>query len=577
MNQLEVEKSEKQQSIFFPRKIVIIAVTITAVVFCIMILAAIYGYVHTSVNQQKLHVLQTAFHEVINYDETRTSTVLLAVARNDITKKQDYDQINERIRSGITALKPLLSTRREMDALSALSASISRLNTVEERIFNYLAGGQYVDAYNQIVGASYAADLDAYYNNTRSLSGIVAKKINDETRDDQLLSLIAALFIVFLTPVITLLWILIFLLYIKNKKQYEASQAQLELSRAQYTGLVEQNNDGIIVLQDGQVKFGNKKLFTLFEYAPEDIIHKSFIDYVAPEHRALVAKRYADRLAGKDVESRYEFELLAKNGEHIPILVSSSLTVFEGRPATMAIVRDMRHEKKLEQMRYDFVSIASHQLRTPLTGVKWFTELLLGNKNKNLTRAQKDYVNNIYESNQRMIHLVDDLLDVSHIQEGSKFPIVPKLTNMIQLARESISRQRILAKSKKITIRCLAQKNEKVMMHVDTEKILQVFQNLLSNAIKYSPVRSVIEVGCTPKKEKIVFFVRDHGVGIPHDEQQRIFEKFFRGSNVKTTEAGSGLGLYIVRAIVEGHGGTAWFESQEQKGSTFYFSLPIIL
>lgn len=560
----------------FPRKIVIAAVTITTVVFCFMIVVAVVGYQFVSTNQKRLYELQTAYHEIANNDETRTTTLLLAVTRGDDDKKGDYDQLNARITAGIDVLRSLLQEERERAILRTVDMSLAQLHDFESRVFSFLEDGLQADAHSAIVGAEYADKLSAYYTNMRALSNVISLQIETETRIAQRYSLIAAVVVLSLSPVITALWILIFILYIRKRKQYELAQKETEKAQMQFRNLVERNNDGVIVLQDGLVKFCNARIFTLFDYQPQDIISKPFIDFVAPEFRELVGKRYKDRLTGKDVESRYEFELLAKNGEHLPVLVSASLTVYNDRPAIMAIVRDMRQEKRLEQMRYDFVSIASHQLRTPLTGVKWFSELLLGGKNDNLTRAQKDFVKNIHQSNQRMIHLIDDLLDVSHIQEGSKFPIIPKPENMIQLAHEAIRRQSLLARNKKITLSGVFKKSQKAMMHIDREKIMQVFQNLLSNAIKYSPKGSKVELGYKQNKNEMVFFVRDHGVGIPSTEQAQIFEKFFRATNVKTQEEGTGLGLYIAKAIVRAHGGKLWFESKENKGTTFYFSLPII-
>jgi signal transduction histidine kinase len=138
-----------------------------------------------------------------------------------------------------------------------------------------------------------------------------------------------------------------------------------------------------------------------------------------------------------------------------------------------------------------------------------------------------------------------------------------------------IHNQELIAKNKKIEIICEGDCLNKMIIKIDGEKIRQVFQNLVSNAIKYSPENSRIFWGHKDEKEKIIFFVKDSGLGIPLDQQKEIFDKFFRASNVLMTGTeGTGLGLYIAKSIVEAHGGKIWFESKEKEGTTFFLELP---
>ncbi|MDO8499256.1 MAG: HAMP domain-containing sensor histidine kinase [bacterium] len=242
----------------------------------------------------------------------------------------------------------------------------------------------------------------------------------------------------------------------------------------------------------------------------------------------------------------------------------------------------MEHERirakeiEINNMKSEFVSVASHQLRTPLTGIRWFGELLLKNKAGALTVDQKDFVQQMYDSNSRMINLVDDLLNVSRIETGKKFTIQKKSLDIIPIVSSLFTELVALAAQHQVTLVRAADFPAELTLSVDGDKIRQVLQNLLSNAVKYSKEGGTVTIACDlTKKTKVTVSVKDTGLGIPAPQQGRMFEKFFRADNVQTKETdGTGLGLYIAKAIAEGHGGEIWFESKENIGTTFYFSLP---
>lgn len=241
----------------------------------------------------------------------------------------------------------------------------------------------------------------------------------------------------------------------------------------------------------------------------------------------------------------------------------------------VGIERDITKEKEIDRMKSEFVSVASHQLRTPLTGIKWFTELLLENKKEKLSDEQRDYVEEIYESNNRLIALVNDLLNVSRIDSGKNFEVEKKNIDVVGVVNEVVNEQIGVAKEKGITLVMGGDISKEMQLNIDSVKIKQVFQNLISNAIKYSKENSEVVFGRKDEIGEVTFFVKDSGLGIPLEQQQRIFEKFFRASNVLMTGAeGTGLGLYIAKSIVESHNGKIWFESSEGNGTTFFVKIP---
>ncbi len=270
--------------------------------------------------------------------------------------------------------------------------------------------------------------------------------------------------------------------------------------------------------------------------------------------------------------------LINKDDDQIPVSISSA-PLKGGKDeviGSVIVFRDVSKERQIDKMKTEFVSVASHQLRTPLSGIKWFTELLLKEKAGKLNEEQKDFIEQVYLSNDRLIRLVSDLLDVSHIETGRKFSIEKKNSDLVKILNEVLEDNQVLINKRKIKIIKHDNLPQKLILTVDTNKIQQVFNNVISNAVKYSKPGGQVEIGIHKKTNKEVsFFVKDNGFGIPKKQQYRVFEKFFRSDNVMTTETdGTGLGLYIAKAILEAHKGKIWFESKEGKGSVFYISLP---
>lgn len=240
----------------------------------------------------------------------------------------------------------------------------------------------------------------------------------------------------------------------------------------------------------------------------------------------------------------------------------------------VGIERDITKEKEIDKAKTEFVSLASHQLRTPLSAISWYTEMLLNGDAGAINDKQKEYLNEVYYGNQRMIDLVNALLNVSRIEMGS-FVIEPEMTDIVSIFRSVMDESKPKIDEKRLILHTDFQKNlPKVFL--DKKLIRIVLQNLLTNAIKYTPESGNIFLMIFVKDEKLVISIRDEGFGIPLNEQDKIFNKLFRATNVKEKETdGTGLGLYIVKSILDNSGGSISFDSKEDKGSTFTVSIPI--
>jgi len=273
-----------------------------------------------------------------------------------------------------------------------------------------------------------------------------------------------------------------------------------------------------------------------------------------------------------------QFENVRKNGEKYiaAVDISSVLDEYGEILFFVSIERDITREINIEKMKDEFVGLASHQLRTPLTGIKWFSELLLRNKYNNLNAEQLDFLEQIKISNQRMVKLVNELLDISHIETGQKFEIKKADFKINDVLNEVLTENISLIKTKSLNI--INKIPDNLLIFADYVKIRQVLSNLVSNATKYSPAGKDINVSAVPDDDKgfVVISVSDQGMGIPAAQKSRLFEKFFRADNARIQEPnGTGLGLYIARELIRSHGGEMWFESEENVGTTFIFSIPL--
>jgi signal transduction histidine kinase len=233
--------------------------------------------------------------------------------------------------------------------------------------------------------------------------------------------------------------------------------------------------------------------------------------------------------------------------------------------------------EKADKTKSDFLSIASHQLRTPLTSIRGYSSMLLEGDFDPLTKSQEGAVSEIHTGSERMAYLIDDLLNVSRLQSG-RFVINKTRCNLSEMVYSEIEQASIVADSHKITVK-FNDKNWSALPEVDIDrgKIGEVLSNIIDNAIFYSQPDSAIEISLTQEGKFIEFRVKDSGIGVPKDEQGDLFTKFYRASNARTKRPdGTGIGLFLAKKIINSHDGKIIFESREGKGSVFGFRLPIV-
>jgi signal transduction histidine kinase len=241
--------------------------------------------------------------------------------------------------------------------------------------------------------------------------------------------------------------------------------------------------------------------------------------------------------------------------------------------ATLQLRRTNDKLRKMDQTKDDFISMASHQLRTPLTSVKGYVSMVLDGDVGALNRKQRDYLSQVFVSSQRMSYLISDLLNVSRLRTG-KFIIDRNPCNLATVVHEEVSQLVETAKSRNLTLIYRQPEHFPTLM-LDEMKMRQVIMNFIDNAIYYTPSDGSITVTLADNPQSIEFTVADTGIGVPKSEQHHLFSKFFRAQNARVARPdGTGLGLFMAKKVITVQGGAIIFRSREGKGSTFGFTMP---
>lgn len=256
------------------------------------------------------------------------------------------------------------------------------------------------------------------------------------------------------------------------------------------------------------------------------------------------------------------------------LIISESAVVVVILSIGNIIIQSIEQISKANKMKSEFVTIASHQLKTPLSQMNWELEILLGKHKDGLNDKQLELINTIGQSHKTMTRLVNDLLDVARIEQGRLVLNMEKI-DFSKILDEVIDDNKILASARNVEINVV--KPEKIPeIFGDRKRIRVVLDNLVSNATKYIEKKGFVEIKVETNEKNINVYIKDNGVGIPDNQQDKVFQKFFRSNNaVRYQTEGTGLGLYISKNIVEQLGGKMWFKSIEGVGSDFCFSLPI--
>ncbi|MCK5416225.1 GHKL domain-containing protein [Candidatus Parcubacteria bacterium] len=338
--------------------------------------------------------------------------------------------------------------------------------------------------------------------------------------------------------------------------------------------------DPIIVLdKEDKIELFNPIAIDLFGFDESDLNKKvsNKNNYSMENFKEIINQEFKVK-KDKDLDS-------GNHVEEITITINKQESIYKAITApvldnekknigNMKVFYNMTREKMLDRLKSEFISIAAHQLRTPLAAIKWVIQMVLSGDTGPLNDEQKEVLTKGYQSNERIIELVNDMLNVSRIEEGrfgysfEEGDIIKEIDIVVDTLEP-----RIKEKSIKLTI---TKPNKIPKVYMDSKKILLVMQNLIENAVKYTQESGKIDIIIEVGDKFLKVHVKDNGVGIPKKDQEKLFSKFFRATNViRMQTEGSGLGLFMVKNIIKKHDGDIIFKSEEGMGTEFIFTLPI--
>lgn len=345
----------------------------------------------------------------------------------------------------------------------------------------------------------------------------------------------------------------------------------LRQSQERAQALMDSNIIGIFISHSEQVLEANDTYLRMTGYTREDLRAGkiNWMQMTPPEYAAQ-AEQTLREIATQGYRTPYEKEYICKDGSRLPAVVGGAI-LHDDPHQFIGFVLDNSARKQLEQRKDDFLSMAGHELRTPLTALNLQTQIVKRRLTKQGLHETVATLARMEEPLRQLERLIGELLDVSKIQSG-RLEYIREPVDLDTLLREVAETMQQMNSSHTIVVRGAAP----CCIIGDKGRLEQIFINLLSNAIKYAPDAPLIEIEASTSSESVTIKVRDYGIGIPREQREKIFERFYRASDPShRAVAGLGMGLYIVTQIVTRMGGTITVESEIGKGSTFVVTLPL--
>lgn len=357
------------------------------------------------------------------------------------------------------------------------------------------------------------------------------------------------------------------------EKRVEERTLALRDSEAFLTSIIETVREGLLVLDpDFKVISANNYFIKTFKVTAEETVGKELYalgnnQWDIPKLRELLVSILPTNNPVVDFEVEHDFPHIGKK----LMLLNAYRIELEGqfKDQILLAIEDITDRKEIERRKDDFLSIASHELKTPLTTIKGYIQILQKNSPENASEKFNTTLGKVSQYIDRLNNLIAELLDVSRIQTGNielheaSIDFDKMVHDVVDGIQASAHNHRIILKGKTETT-----------ILADESHIIQVLNNLLSNAIKYGPESNSIEVHISNVSEYVKVSVTDYGVGMNAEDKKRVFERFFRGNDIQKKFPGMGIGLYVCDQIIKNHKGTLWVESEKGKGSTFSFTLP---
>ncbi len=362
----------------------------------------------------------------------------------------------------------------------------------------------------------------------------------------------------------------------REYRRREIAEEALNASKIQQRALIDTMVDAVIIIDDrGTIQNFNPAAEAMFGYAGDEIIGRN-IRMLMPEPHHSAHDGYLSRHQETGVRRvlgrRSEVEALRRDGSLFPVELAVTDMKLHGRRLFSGLLRDITERLKVDRLKDEFIATISHELRTPLTAIRGSLGLIKGGAAGELPVQSAALIQLAHDNSERLLMLVDDLLDMEQLGSGRMEFHFDKLT-LMPIIEKAIAENAALAK--KHAVQCtIIQHPGDVWLRADRHRLLQVLGNLLSNACKFSPRDSTVEIGVMCHEGRVRIDIRDHGPGIAEELRPRLFTKFVQGDTGNTRQTGgTGLGLCISKAIMERHGGEIGFTPAAGAGTIFYLEL----
>lgn len=357
---------------------------------------------------------------------------------------------------------------------------------------------------------------------------------------------------------------------------------KFKLQRNELQSIITSIGEGLfLVNQEHVITLANPMTEQILDIPLKDIIGKKVDDVILarkngkdiPYDDRLMARVLATKLPIEvGLEDHYSFR--TNSGKEFPVAVFATPLVKDKDMGAVIVFRDISKEKALDESKSSFISIASHQLRTPLTSIRWYSEMLLSEDAGPLNEMQRDFASEVNSGTLRLYNTIDLLLSISRIENGTLKQSTEKV-NIVKLMNEVIEEFKPQLSPKALTMNVSLPQGDISDIDLDPLLLRQVFLNLIANSIQYTNNGGIINVSIEKREGEYLCRVQDNGIGIPDEEKSRIFSKFYRAQNASNkVPDGSGLGLSLVKGLIESWGGKVWFDSEIGKGTTFNVTVP---
>ncbi|MCH5719103.1 PAS domain-containing sensor histidine kinase [Niabella hibiscisoli] len=358
------------------------------------------------------------------------------------------------------------------------------------------------------------------------------------------------------------------------EEQVRERTIKLKENEAFLSSIIETVRESLLVLDpDFKVISANDHFFKTFKVSSQETIGKLLYDlgngqWNIEKLKELLLKILPTNNPVLDFEVEHEFPHIGKK----LMLLNAYRIELEGqyKDRILIAIEDITERREIERRKDDFLSIASHELKTPLTSIKGFLQMLSRLQPAGMPDQYQVIFDKVNVSVDRLNMLITDLLDVSRIQSGN-MEIHKDNFDFDKVVAETIEQMQSVSPDHTI----ISTGSSRALVKADEQQIVQVINNLLANAIKYSPDSKEIYVHISKVSDYVKLSVRDTGVGINLEDQQRVFQRFFRGAEFQKKFAGMGIGLYVCEQIIKNHNGTIWLNSEKGQGTTFNFTIPI--